>query len=157
MCIRVYKGKVNALANLQSSFEEADFRIPLHVLDSLGAGHRVCVIISKDTDVIVALLYQITVVDPEKYPKHFGRSATLSTAMIHNSEHYLVKVLKRGSDIKISQISELRFSTTANAVLSTACHQPAKDSYLIFSVGFIMLKLPCTPWKVTSTLKLLSH
>ena len=57
----VHKGRENALAHFQSPFEEADLRIPLHVLGSLEAGHKVCVIISNDTDVIVTLLYNIPI------------------------------------------------------------------------------------------------
>jgi len=160
-CVMAHKGEENVMAHLQSSLEEADFRIPLHVLDSLKAGHKVCVVISNDTDVIVALLYHIPVfqqhnleqlwvragvgdttryvplhtlfqrvghqlcavlpavhsltgcditsrigskkaalqVEPEKFLKHFGRSPTLSPSLIHNAEHYLVKVLKSGSDV----------------------------------------------------------
>ena len=60
-CISVIKCKVNALTNLQSQYEEADHHIPIHVLDTLVAGHRICVVISNDTDVIVALLYHMPV------------------------------------------------------------------------------------------------
>jgi hypothetical protein len=60
-CIRVFKDEVNALPNLQLCYEEADHRIPIHVFDSLAAGHRICVVISNDTDVIVALLYHMPV------------------------------------------------------------------------------------------------
>ena len=48
-------------SHLQSTFEEADSRIPLHVLDSLRSWHRVCVVIFNDTDVLVALLYHMPV------------------------------------------------------------------------------------------------
>ena len=45
---------------LQSTFEEADLRIPMHdVLDCLQAGYTTCVVISNDTDVIVALLFHV--------------------------------------------------------------------------------------------------
>jgi len=60
-CINMYNGKENTELHLQSAFEEADFRIPVHVLDSLKNGHSVCVVISIDTDVIVALLYHMPV------------------------------------------------------------------------------------------------
>ena len=60
-CISICNGKEDTLSHLQCTFEEADFRIPLHVLDSLKSGHRVCVVISNDTDVIVALLYHMPV------------------------------------------------------------------------------------------------
>ena len=57
--IRLHKGTENELPNLQSLFE--DLRIPIHVLNSLDAGHKICVVISNDTDVIVALLHHIPV------------------------------------------------------------------------------------------------
>ena len=60
-CISIHQGKEYIKSQLQSTFEEADSRIPLHVLDSLRSGHRVCVVISNDTDVFVALLYHMPV------------------------------------------------------------------------------------------------
>jgi len=60
-CVTVHQGTENTLADLKSSFEEADLRILLHVLDCLKAGHKVCVVISNDTDVIVALFHQMPV------------------------------------------------------------------------------------------------
>lgn len=57
--IAVHEGKENVLTHLQSSLEEADLRIPLHVYDALKSGYKRCVVISNDTDVIVSLLYHI--------------------------------------------------------------------------------------------------
>ena len=159
-CLMVHEGREDAMVHLQSSFEEADLRLLIHVLDSVEAGHKVCVVISNDTDVVVALLYHIptflqhgleqlwvragvgdtsryvplhilfqrlgrqlcTVLpalhsltgcditskvgtkkaalkaEPEKFLKSFGRSSTLSQPTLHKAEHFLVKVVKRGSD-----------------------------------------------------------
>ena len=44
-----------------SEFDEADLRIPIHVLDCLEKQHSICVVITSDTDVIVALLYHMPV------------------------------------------------------------------------------------------------
>ena len=60
-CRSIYKGVEKTLPHLQSNFEEADLRIPLHVLDCIENEHRVCVVITSDTDVIVALLYHMPV------------------------------------------------------------------------------------------------
>ena len=60
-CRSIYKCVEKALPHLQSNFEEADLRIPLHVLDCIENGHKVCVVITSDTDVIVALLYHMPV------------------------------------------------------------------------------------------------
>ena len=60
-CISIHQGKEYIKSQLQSTFEEADSRIPLHVLDSLRSGHSVCVVISNDTDVLVALIYHMPV------------------------------------------------------------------------------------------------
>ena len=60
-CISIHQGKEYIKSQLQSTFEEADSRIPLHVLDSLRSGQRVCVVISNDTNVLVALLYHMHV------------------------------------------------------------------------------------------------
>ena len=60
-CISIYQGEENPLVHLQSTFEEADLCITRHVLDSLKKGHSVPVVVSNDTDVIVALLYHMPV------------------------------------------------------------------------------------------------
>ena len=57
----IHDGRETVLTHLQSSLEEADHRIPLHVLDSLKAGHKTIVVVSTDTDVIVSLLYHIPI------------------------------------------------------------------------------------------------
>ena len=46
------------MQQLQSPVEEADLRIPMHVLDCLRAGLKTCVVISNDTDVIVTLFFR---------------------------------------------------------------------------------------------------
>lgn len=61
-CIKVHQGTTEVMSHLQlTMFEEADLRIPIHVLDSVKAGHQVCMVISNDTDVTVALLYHMPV------------------------------------------------------------------------------------------------
>ena len=91
-----------------------------------------------------------------RFLKHFGRSPALSPTMMCNAEHYLVKVLRRGSDV--TNISDLRaevfYFSKCSAPLT--CLQPAWASCLISSMGSIMPTPPCTPWKATWTLKLLS-
>ena len=54
-CTKVHQGTEHVMAHLQSVvFEEADLRIPMHVLDAPNEGHKVCVVMSSDTDVTVA-------------------------------------------------------------------------------------------------------
>ena len=50
-CTIVHKGNKTAKTHLHSAFEEADFRIIVHIKDALEAEHNVCVVISNDTDV----------------------------------------------------------------------------------------------------------
>ena len=57
--IIIHEGKHDVLAHLQSSVEEADLGIPLHVYDCLKAGYKTCVVVSSDTDVIVRLLNHV--------------------------------------------------------------------------------------------------
>ena len=49
------------MRHLQSTVDEADLRIPMHVLDCLQSGYTTCVVISNDTDVIVALLFYVPI------------------------------------------------------------------------------------------------
>ena len=58
-CIMFKQGEKHVLEHLQSEYEEADLRIPLHVLDALKTGHKICVVVSNDTDVVVGLLYHM--------------------------------------------------------------------------------------------------
>lgn len=60
-CIKVHEGTETVLDHLQSTFEEADLRIPIHILDALDSGYSVCVVVSNNPDVVVALLYHMQV------------------------------------------------------------------------------------------------
>ena len=55
----MHKSEEHVKSSLISKFEEADMRIPLHVLDSIDVLNCICVVISSDTDVIVTLLYHM--------------------------------------------------------------------------------------------------
>lgn len=63
-CIMTHGGQETQMSHLQSTGEETDLWIALHVLDSLDTGHKVCVVISSDTDVTVTLLYHIPIFLP---------------------------------------------------------------------------------------------
>lgn len=86
--------------------------MPLHTLFQ-RLGHQLCAVLPAlhsltgcDITSRVGTKKAALKAEPEKYLKHFGRSATLSSAMIRNAEHYLVKVLRRGSDA--THFSDLR-------------------------------------------------
>ena len=59
-CIKLHNGTEQSMQQLQSTVEEADLRIPMHVLDCTQEGYTTCVVISNDTDVIVSLLYHFS-------------------------------------------------------------------------------------------------
>ena len=54
--IEINDGKVESKRNLQTDIEEADICFPIHVLDTVRAGYKRCIVMPNDTDVIVALL-----------------------------------------------------------------------------------------------------
>ena len=56
----MYNGTKDKLQQLKSQVEEADLRIPMHVLDCVREGYKICLVISNDTDVAIALLYHLT-------------------------------------------------------------------------------------------------
>ena len=56
----IHNGTEDTMQQLRSPVEEADLHIPMHVLDCLRAGHTTRVVISNDTNVIVALFYMPT-------------------------------------------------------------------------------------------------
>ncbi|KAG1674175.1 FAD-dependent oxidoreductase domain-containing protein 2 [Nymphon striatum] len=60
-CKKIHHSTENYMQHLGSTVEEADLRIPRHVLDCCRAGYKTCVVISNDTDVIVALLFYVPV------------------------------------------------------------------------------------------------
>ena len=64
----------------------ADLRIPTHVLDCLQAGYKICVVISNDTDVIVALLFYMPIFFQEGLKELWvwaGRGTTTRYAPLH--------------------------------------------------------------------------
>ncbi|KAG1714106.1 hypothetical protein GQR58_001752 [Nymphon striatum] len=60
-CKKIHHSTEHYMQRLGSTVEEADLRIPMHVLDCCRAGYKTCVVISNDTDVIVALLFYVPV------------------------------------------------------------------------------------------------
>ena len=58
-CIQIHNSAEHCMRNLHSTVEEADLRIPLHVLDCLQAEYKTCVVISDYTDVIITLLFHV--------------------------------------------------------------------------------------------------
>ena len=58
-CIQIHNSAEHCMRHLHSTVEEADLRIPVHVLDGLQAGYKTFVVISNYTDVIVALLFHV--------------------------------------------------------------------------------------------------
>ncbi|KAG1663786.1 hypothetical protein GQR58_020195 [Nymphon striatum] len=53
-CKKIHLSTEHYMQRLGSTVEEADLRIPMHVLDCCRAGYKTCVVISNDTDVISA-------------------------------------------------------------------------------------------------------
>lgn len=60
-CIKIHSGTENNMQSLQSQVEEANLRLPMHVLHYIRAGYKTYVVVSNDTDVIVALLVHLTI------------------------------------------------------------------------------------------------
>ena len=57
--IQIHNSAELYMRHLHSTVEEADLRIPVHVLDCLQAGYKTCVVISNYTDVIFVLLFHV--------------------------------------------------------------------------------------------------
>jgi hypothetical protein len=64
-CMKFLDGKEECMDHLHTTLKEADLRIPMHILDCVRAGYSTCVVLSNDTDVIVALLYYIPMLQKE--------------------------------------------------------------------------------------------
>ena len=58
-CIQIHNSAEHYMRHLHSTVEEADLRIPVHVIDFLQAGYKTCVVISNYTDVTVTLLFHV--------------------------------------------------------------------------------------------------
>ena len=74
------------MGHLQYTSEEADLRISMHILDSLHAGYKTCVVISNDTDVIVALLFYVPIFLQEGLKELWvraGRGTTIRFMPLH--------------------------------------------------------------------------
>ena len=167
-CVKVHNGTKQCMDHLQTTLKEADLRISMHVLDCVRAGYSTCVVLSNNTDVIVALLYYVPMFrkeglkelwvragrgnttrfvplhilhdqhgidlckvlpalhsltgcditskigtkkaalksSPEIHLQEFGTSAEISSVQIHHAQHYLVNVVKSGSNA--SSFTDLR-------------------------------------------------
>ena len=58
---KICEGEGQNMPDLRSELEEADLRILIHILDCTQNGIKRCVVLSSDTDVIVALLHHMCV------------------------------------------------------------------------------------------------
>ena len=56
-CVSINDRTITPQTDLHYQLEEADLRLVLHVLNCTKSGYRKCVVLSNDTDVMVALLY----------------------------------------------------------------------------------------------------
>ena len=59
-CINIHGSAEHNMQDLESTGDEADLRIPMHVLDCVRSGYKTCVVISNDT-MITALLFYVPV------------------------------------------------------------------------------------------------
>ena len=59
--VKIFEGEGRNLPHLRSELDEADLRILMHILDCTQNGIKRCVVLSNDTDVIVALLHHMCV------------------------------------------------------------------------------------------------
>ena len=59
--MKIFEGEGRNLPHLRSELDEADLRILMHILDCTQNGIKRCVVLSNDTDVIVALLHHMCV------------------------------------------------------------------------------------------------
>ena len=85
-CIQIHNSAEHYMRLLHSTVEEADLRIPVHVLDCLQAGYKTRIVIYNYTDMIVALLFRV----PNFLQKGLGelwvlaeRSTTTSFVPLH--------------------------------------------------------------------------
>ncbi|KAG1663783.1 hypothetical protein GQR58_020195 [Nymphon striatum] len=100
-CKKIHLSTEHYMQRLGSTVEEADLRIPMHVLDCCRAGYKTCVVISNDTDVIVAPFKIGTKkaalkANPETHLQGFGTSPP-SVAVIQHAETYLLHVVDNRS------------------------------------------------------------
>ncbi|KAG1701651.1 hypothetical protein GQR58_004686 [Nymphon striatum] len=79
-CKKIHHSTEHYMQRLGSTVEEADLRIPMHVLDCCRAGYKTCVVISNDTDVIVALLFYVPVFLQERLMELWIRAGRGNTS-----------------------------------------------------------------------------
>ena len=58
-CIQIHNSAEHYMRHLHSTVEVGDLRMPVHVIDSLQAGYKTCVVMSNYTDMIVTLLIRV--------------------------------------------------------------------------------------------------
>ena len=58
-CIAIHNSAEHYMRHMHYAVEEADLRIPMHVLDCLQAHYKTCGVISNETYEIVTLLFHL--------------------------------------------------------------------------------------------------
>ncbi|KAG1663260.1 hypothetical protein GQR58_020489 [Nymphon striatum] len=91
------------MQRLGSTVEEADLRIPMHVLDCCRAGYKTCVVISNDTDVIVAL-FQLHIKIYHRQVK-----ALNLTSIVHSTMHTTMHVLDRQLNVRTEDLNPVDY------------------------------------------------
>ncbi|KAG1662219.1 hypothetical protein GQR58_021027 [Nymphon striatum] len=94
-CKKIHHSTEHYMQRLGSTVEEADLRIPMHVLDCCRAGYKTCVVISNDTDVIVALLFYVPVFLQEGLMELWIRAGRGNTSRFLPPPHTLYASLGR--------------------------------------------------------------
>ena len=79
-CIKYHNGDNVPMPHLHSAHEEADLRIPIHVLDCLKAGYTTVLVSSNDTDVTVILLYHMATFNQYGIKELWTRAGTGQSA-----------------------------------------------------------------------------
>ena len=85
-CTKIHQGVEQNMQDLEFTVDEADLRIPMHVLDCIRSGYKTYVVISNDTDVIIALLFYVPVFLQEGLTELWvraGRGASIRYVPLH--------------------------------------------------------------------------
>lgn len=82
-CVKVHDGNIISMPHLHSVHDEADLRVPLHVLDCVKDGYYKILVLTNDTDISVYLLYHLPTF------KHHGLEELWTRAGRGDTSRYL--------------------------------------------------------------------
>ena len=100
-------GDESAMPHLNTTHQEADFAVPLHVLDCIKAGYLKILVLSNDTDIDVILLYLIPV-----FLLHGMKELWIQAGVGHSARYVPLHILHTRMGMELCEVLPALYTLT---------------------------------------------